>query len=297
MIKKTVEYIKIPKKIFFPILALVIIGALIKFLKPQVQLVDTGTITQGKFQKVIIDEGITEFKEKQILTAPADGITPKLALKEGDPVKKDQVLFQFKWDILFEVKAPFDGFILKVFEKDERHVARGTPIIEIGNNKEIFVTSELLSEEVVSVAEGQKVTISKWGGAQKLMAKVVKVEKSANEVVSALGVKEQRVKVHMEILTKKEIWKNLGDGYKVEVTIITDLKEDALLLPVGAIFSHENNPSIYIIEDKKIKLMNVEVGDKNQDFIHLKTKLPPKTQVVIYPGGNLSDGDKIKIRE
>lgn len=297
MIKKAAEYIRIPKKLFYGLLFVVIAAAVVWSLKPQYTPVDLGVVQRGDFQQVIVDEGVTYFKERHMISAPADGITPKLNLEAGDPVKKGQVLIEFFWDTNFKVKSPVDGYILQVFEKDKRHIMRGTPILEVGNPNSLEIQSMLLSEEVISVKEGQKVRITNWGKDQPLQARVSRIEPTAKEEVSALGVKEKRVKVHMEITSPKELWQGLGDGYRVEVSVITDEVKDARLLPVGALFSNEGQPAVYIYRDKKIHLTPVEVGAQNREFARLKTDLPEGTQVVLYPGGALEDRQNAKVRE
>tara|TARA_Y100000590_G_scaffold457256_1_gene609507 strand:+ start:4803 stop:5693 length:891 start_codon:yes stop_codon:yes gene_type:complete len=296
MIKKTIEYIRIPKKLFFGVL----IGAMILFLvlslKPKKTPVDLGLVTRGVFQKTIIDEGVTSFKNKFVVTAPADGITPTLKLKAGDMVKKGQILVRFEWDSDFKIKSPLDGDVLRVFEKDRRHVMRGTPILEVGDPRKIEIVAKLLSEEVVDVRVGQKAKITKWGKDQPLDAVVRKIEPSAKEEVSALGVKEQRVKVHLDIITDQSIWKNLGDGFRVEVSIITMEKKNVSLLPIGSLFSDQGKPAVFVVNQNKAHLKHVKVGEQNSEYIELENGVDVGTQVVLYPGSGLKDGVKVQER-
>lgn len=296
MIRKAAEFIKIPKKLFFTVLAIAIALAVVWSLWPKFTPVDLGEITFGTFQKSIEDEGITEFKDKHIIFAPADGITPNIDIEAGDPVRKGPHLFKFLWDTDLPVSSPVNGYVLRVFEKDRRHVPRGTPILEVGNPSSLVVVSKLLSEDVLDVQLGQKVLISNWGSEIPLEAEVIKIEPAAKEEVSALGVKEQRVNVHFKITTDKEVWKNLGDGFRVEISVIIAKKENTRLLPVGALFSSDGQPAIFVYENKKIKQHKIELGDRNKDFAELKTDLPAGTQVVLYPGSGLRAGDKVKPR-
>lgn len=296
MIRKAVEYIKIPKKLFFSIFAIATALAVAWALRPTFTPVDLGEITIGTFQKSIEDEGTTEFKDKHIISAPADGITPTIDIEAGDPIKKGQLLFKFLFDPDIPVVSPVNGYVLRVFEKDRRHVPRGTPILEVGNPNSLEVVSKLLSEEVLDIQLGQRVLISNWGGDKPLEAEVIKLEPVAKEEISALGVKEQRVTVHFKITTDKEVWKSLGDGFRVEVSVIIAEKQSTKLLPVGALFSSDGQPAIFVYENKKIKLQKVELGDRNRDFAELKSELPAGTQVVLYPGSGLRAGDKVKPR-
>ena len=296
MIKKAAEYIRIPKKIFYPTLAIVVIAAVTWNMRPQTTPVDIVSIEVGIFKRIVEEEGYTYFKDRHTLSAPTDGVTPALKWEVGDAVKKDQTLVEFLWDSTYYLKSPIDGVVLKVFEKDRRNVPRGTPLIEVGDPNSIEIHSKVLSEEVVDIKKGQKAQLKNWGKDFPLEAEVVRIEPSAQEVVSALGVKEQRVIVHLKILTEREKWKSLGDQFRLDLDIITDEVNDAKLLPVAALVSQETQPSVYVFKNKKISLTPIEIGMKNQTFAVLQSDLPVGTQVVIYPGSQLKDGLRVSPR-
>ncbi|MCB9025828.1 MAG: efflux RND transporter periplasmic adaptor subunit [Bdellovibrionaceae bacterium] len=296
MIRKTVEYIKIPKKVFFGILTFIVLALVAFSFKPNLTQVDVAYVQRALFEKMITDEGITSFKEKQIITAPADGIIPSHPWKVGSQVEQGQKLFSFEWDKNFSVQAPISGYILQVFEKDRKHVLRGTPLIEIGNPEKVEVIAALLSEEVVEVQVGQKAIIKKWGGETPLQAEVTKIEPRAKEEVSALGVKEQRVNVFLDITSDRELWKNLGDGFRVEVSIIIRKVENAVLMPIGALFNDQEKPTVFAVEQGKLKKISLKLGDRNQEYAELKSPFDKKTPVVLYPASSLNEGDKIKVR-
>ncbi|MCB0361938.1 MAG: efflux RND transporter periplasmic adaptor subunit [Bdellovibrionales bacterium] len=296
MIKKAAEYIRIPKKVFFSVLAGIALAITFWSLRPQLTPVDLGLVSEGVFRRSIVDEGITHFKERHIISAPADGITPTIKIEAGDSVEKGKLLFNFLWDHDFPMLSPINGYVLKVFEKDRRHILRGTPILEVGNPQSLEVITKLLSEEVIDVRTGQKAIITNWGKDEPLEAEVIKIEPAAKEEISALGVKEQRVNVYLRMTSDKDLWQNLGDGFRVDVAVITDEIENAKLLPVGALFASEGKPAVFVYQDKKIQLIPVEVGKRNRDFAELKSGMAVNTQVVLYPGSSLRSGDKVKPR-
>lgn len=296
MIRKTVEYIKIPKKVFFGLIIIAVLVLIALSIKPNTTQVDVAFVRKALFQKMITDEGITNFKEKQIITAPADGIIPSHSWKVGNKVEKGQKLFSFEWDKNFIVKAPISGYILQVFEKDRKHVLRGSPLMEVGSPEQIEVIAALLSEEVVEVQVGQKAIITKWGGENPLEAIVTKIEPRAQEEVSALGVKEQRVNVYLDITTDHKLWENLGDGFRVEVSIITKKVEDAELIPIGALFSYQDQAAVFAVKQNRLQRVTLELGDRNQEFAELKTPWEESIAIVMYPASSLKEGDKVKFR-
>ncbi len=60
------------------------------------------------------------------------------------------------------------------------------------------------------------------------------VEPAAFTKVSALGVEEQRVNVIADITTPQDTWKGLGDGFKVDVRLLVQVQENAVMVPVNS---------------------------------------------------------------
>jgi len=90
------------------------------------------------------------------------------------------------------VRAPADGRVLRVLQSSEASVQAGTPLLELGDTRELEIVTELLSTDAVRVPTDAMVRIEHWGGAQALAGRVVRVEPGAFTKVSALGVEEQR---------------------------------------------------------------------------------------------------------
>lgn len=293
MIKKAVSYVLVPKKLVYAVAGLAAAGILVWVLNPQKTPVDVQSLSRGDLQIFVTEEGVTNFKTKHVLSAPADGITPTVNWKPGDSVAKGQVLLTFFWNINFDIKSPVAGYILNVFEKDRRSVPRGTPLIEVGDPSDLEVITKILSEDVVSVRVGQKAEIKNWGGSEVLEAEVVKIEPTAREEISALGVKEQRVRVFLKITSPRELWKTLGDAFRVDVAIITQEKANVLRLPVGALFLKDQKPTVFQFVEGRVRVVPIEIGDRNSEVVEVHSGLSEGDVVVMYPDSKLKDGDRV----
>ena len=197
------------------------------------------------------------------------------------------------------MRSPVDGYVLKVYEKDRRHVMRGTPLVEVGSPDEIEIVASLLSDEVVKVKPGQRAILENWGGETALEAVVEKVEARANEVISALGVKERRVDVVFRITTDREKWKTIGDGFRMEVTVILREVKDSLLVPIGALFTENESVSVFSIDKKtkKISRIPIEIIERNRQHARIKDGISPGTRVVLYPSRLLEPGQRVEWSE
>lgn len=93
----------------------------------------------------------------------------------------------------WQVRAPVAGHVLKVLQESEGVVAIGTPLLEIGEPRDLEIVSDILTTDAVNIKPGDPVRIERWGRPEPLEGRVRRVEPSAFTKVSALGVEEQRV--------------------------------------------------------------------------------------------------------
>lgn len=297
MVQKTLDYFRVPKKLLWALIAIAVVGSLLYALRPKALEVDAGRIDRRRFEDLVIDEGVSIYKNKRVIAAPADGVMPSHGIRAGDRVKLGEEFFTFLWDRNISITSPLNGVVLQVFERDRRSMTRGTPLLEVGDPADMEIKASLLTEEVIGLKPGQKAYIAKWGGANELEGRIQRIDPSAREVVSALGVKEQRVDVYLEILSDKSLWTQLGDNFRLEVRIIRSELENALTAPIGAVFRKGDTVSLYTIDEKQIAhLTPIEIGARNRDFAELKSELPPGTKVILYPGSQIKDGTLVKIR-
>jgi HlyD family secretion protein len=81
------------------------------------------------------------------------------------------------------------------------------------------------------------IIITQWGGDKPLKARVRRRRAvRASRRVSALGIEERRVNVVIDFVSPREEWKRLGHGYQLEASIVRWRSENALQVPVGALF-------------------------------------------------------------
>ncbi len=85
---------------------------------------------------------------------------------------------------------------------------------------------------------GDGVLFDRWGGESVLEGRVSVFGSVGFTKVSALGVEEQRVLVISDITSPHEVWKGLGDGYRVEASFILWEGENILQIPASTLFCY-----------------------------------------------------------
>jgi HlyD family secretion protein len=196
----------------------------------------------------------------------------------------------------FIVRSPVTGKVLKVLQPSAGMVMAGTPLLEVGDATRLEVVVDVLTEDAAQIRPGTPVQLTHWGGADTLQGTVRRVEPSAFTKVSALGVEEQRVNALIDILSPAATWSKLGDGFKLDVRILVQVEEDAVQVPVSALFPLGNRSGLLVLEWGRARLQEVDVDARNSSSAWIKSGLAVGTKVIVYPDSQLQDGEQVKTR-
>ena len=161
------------------------------------------------------------------------------------------------------IRSPVHGQVLRILQQSEGVVAAGSPLVEIGNPRNLEVVVDLLSPDAVKVEPGQRVIIERWGGDAPLAGRVRVVEPFGFTKISALGIEEQRVNVVIDLTSDESDWQRLAHGYQVDVRIVLWESDDTLILPLLALFRDGSEWSVFVESDGRAELRNIEIGRRN----------------------------------
>jgi HlyD family secretion protein len=114
--------------------------------------------------------------------------------------------------------------------------------------------------------------------------------------VSALGVEERRVNVIVDFADAAAAARSLGDGYRVEVRIEVWHQDDAVTVPVGALFRRETAWAAFTVENGVAHLQVVELGQRSESDGQVVRGLTPGQTVVLHPPDTLTDGMRVTLR-
>jgi HlyD family secretion protein len=195
------------------------------------------------------------------------------------------------------VPAPVDGVVLRRVRESETVVPAGDPLIEIGDPAQLEIVADLLSTDAVRAHRGARAMVEQWGGDEVLDAKVRRVEPSGFTKISALGVEEQRVNVILDFTDPAGAWKSLGDGYRVEVRIVTWEAADTLKVPTGALFRVGEQWATYVVDNGRARRVMLELGHQTSQEAEVTSGVAAGAIVVLHPPDTLSDGARVKLRQ
>lgn len=193
------------------------------------------------------------------------------------------------------IRSPVQGQVLGLLRENEGVVQAGTPILEVGDPAALEVVVDVLSFDAVKLHPDLPVRLTGWGGPE-LAARVRRVEPVGFEDVSALGVEEQRVQVIVDLTESRDVWTNLGDGYRVDAAFILWQGENLLQVPASAVFSRDGKDWVFVVAEGVARLREITAGHSNGLMTVVESGLDDGEVVVRHPDRQLSDGQRVKVR-
>lgn len=195
------------------------------------------------------------------------------------------------------VRAPTGGRVLRVPERSERVVAAGTALLELGDPRTLEVVADVLSSDGADIRAGDAVRLAGWGGngdeGETLAGRVRDVEPSAFTKISALGVEEQRVNVIVDVPSPPSA---VGDGFRVNVSVVTWSAPDVLTVPTSALVRERDEWIVYAITDGRARRRPVRVGHLGATAAEVLGGIDVGTRVVAFPSDKVSEGARVAAR-
>jgi len=192
--------------------------------------------------------------------------------------------------------APVAGQVLGRHFESARVVQPGEAILEIGDPTRLEVVVDVLSADAVRIESGMRVILERWGEPRELSGRVRRVEPTGFTKISALGVEEQRVWVVVDITSAPEHWSRLGDGYRVNARFVLWEQDDVLRVPTSALFQHQDNWAVFVVQDGRARLRLVEMGRRGGIHSQVLEGLTEGDVVVVHPDRDVVDGVRLNLR-
>jgi HlyD family secretion protein len=194
------------------------------------------------------------------------------------------------------ISSPVSGSIFRLYRESEGPVAAGEPIMDIAEQKDIEVITEVLSSDAVKIHKGTSVLFKRWGDDKPLSGTVRIVEPAGFTKISSLGVEEQRVLVIADITSSYELWHPLGDGYRLESHFIIWEGKEVLRVPASSLFRSGEKWAVFVNDKGRASMRIVEVGHRNGLTAEIISGINENEKVIAHPGDSVSDGTRIKSR-
>lgn len=224
-------------------------------------------------------EGLSPNVEKQFLTQMDE---LQIQINHLKSKQKDYI-----------IKSPMDGIVLVAEAPEGSVVPMGTLVFQIGSYDDMYLSSDILVDDIANIKEGSEVFISNEDlGINNVRGTVRKIYPQAFSKMSDLGIEQKRIKI--EISIDEEI-DELRPGYDMDIKIITASSRDTLLIEDKAVFEQGDNSYVFVNDNGTAKLRQIEKGLESDDMIEVTKGLQEGEKVILSPDENIEEGKEIRV--
>ena len=195
-----------------------------------------------------------------------------------------------------QLMAPADGVVLSIESISEHPVLTGAPLLRIGDPSQLEIVADLLSSDAVRLNLGATAVVERWGGPDALSATLTRIAPAAETKVSALGIDEQRLDAIFDLTSPAASRTGLGDGFAVFLRITEWRTEDALQVPLSALFKRNGDWAVFTASDGVATEQTIRIGRQSAQFAEVLAGLEAGTTVITHPNDQLVSGAAIITR-
>jgi len=218
------------------------------------------------------------------------GKVVKLFVDTGDKVSKNQVIAQVDPSkpgaefALSSVRASADGTITQVVPSVGAYVTASSAIADISSADKLEITVQVSERFVPFISRGQSADVSfKAYPDETFKAKVTKISPVLNPTTRTMAV----------TLAIAETRGIIKAGMFAHVRLVTQKKEDVIVVPNSAILSSEGKSCVFIAENGSAYRTYVETGLSVDGMTELTRGVKEGEAVVVRGQNMLSDRQKV----
>ena len=184
------------------------------------------------------------------------------------------------------LKAPFSGIIAMKFAEIGTVVAPQMPVFQLSDIRKLRLTVQVPENGINHFKINDKISVKTELSSEKVYeGKIV--------VISGKSDLTHNFMVQIEVNNTNQEIKAGTFGYILEKN---NSLEKQLVIPSSAVIGSSILPQVYIVENGKALVKNIEILNKSQDYVAIKSGLKEGDIVITSGFINLSDGKNIAVK-
>ena len=266
----------------------------------RVSIVKVTQVIKGEVETQLSCVGNIAGQEMVTLMSKIPGKIDSFLVKEGDIVKKDDVLVLIDRDIegmkyeKASIKSPINGTVIKKFLDEGSQVEPSVspmmrlPVIMVANIDTVKVLVNVSEKYLGKLKEGAEARVKVDAYPDEVFLGEV------TRIAPLVDLTTRTAEVEIEISNEGH---RLKPGMFARVSLILEKKENALIVPIKAVLNENNRKFTFVINDKTAHKKEVKTGIYQKDSLEIVEGLKEADWVIIEGNYGLKDGAKVEIKK
>ena len=181
--------------------------------------------------------------------------------------------------------ADRDGVIGSTMYEVGQVVAAGTPVVTIMDDSKKDVYISLTEKQYKSYGVGTKATVTFWA------LPGVTAEGQVREVAAAPNSKTGTYDAKVTLIDPPD---TVVIGMTAEVKFENSSSREGFMVPLSAMASQWENPSVWVVKDNKVHLVPVTVGRYGDDTVEITGGIEKGDRIVSAGASKLTEGEEVR---
>ena len=208
------------------------------------------------------------------VTARFPGPVRSVRAGVGDPIRSGQVLATVESNLSltnYSVTAPISGVVMARNASVGMSAAEGSPLLEIADLSTLWVDLHIFGSDAQHIGAGVPVTVTRLSDGKS-------VETTLERVLPGTATASQSAIARATIPNVDGLWRP-GSAVKARVTV--DRQSAALVVPITALQTAEDQDVVYVQEGETYRTRPVKLGRRDAERVEVLEGLKAGERVVV----------------
>lgn len=184
------------------------------------------------------------------------------------------------------LSADRDGIVGATLYEVGQVVAAGTPVVSIIDDSQLDVYISLTEKQYREYSVGMPCTVTFWALPN------VSVEGRVREVAAAPNAQTGTYDAKVTLVDPPE---NIAVGMTAEVKFGDREDCKGIMIPLSAMATQDQKPSVWVIRDNKVTLTPIKVGRYGEDTVEIIEGLAKGDRIVTAGVSKLAEGEEVRV--
>jgi len=239
---------------------------------------------ESEYKKALSAVDMAE-RDLQLLTEGPTDEERKGAWAQVEAMKKAMQMAELKLDYA-HVTAPISGMIMSMeVVKGEMLVEKGKPIL-IADLRSLEVKVNIPEKQIQNIREEQEVLLEVDALPEE------EFEGSVSAISPMVDLKSGTVTVDVKVDNPEM---KLRPGMFCRLNIVLERHQSVLIIPKQSILYSRGQKQVFVVEDEKARLADVETGLEDESRVEVLSGLQAEDQIIVVGQNTIRDGAKVRI--
>ncbi|MGB7183286.1 MAG: efflux RND transporter periplasmic adaptor subunit [Burkholderiaceae bacterium] len=189
----------------------------------------------------------------------------------------------------YHLDAPVDGVVISLDVRQGQYLTTGKPVLSLVPTDNLMIRARIDQSVSPSLKPGTAIDVASENQAG------ITLKLNIDSIDPAVEREGSSSYVIAWIRYPSDAKLKLRLNQQVDLNVVTELREQALALPLEGLVTKGDDEFVRVIHDNRIVMLPVTTGIQDADLIEITSGLSGEEQIVVPMSRNVREGDRVQL--